>query len=293
MVRQLVGGFGWRWLVGAAAAMVLLAPSVGWAKMVQAKRSAGGYLGVMLAPTERNEPGVVIRDVTNDGPAAKAGVKNGDRVTKIDNQNVQNIDSFMRMVESKKSGDKVTLHVIRSGQDQEIAITLGERPNMQENLIRQWPGELSGRRPALLGVQTAPLTQEMKTRLNVKADSGVVIVEVTPNSAAAKAGIKQDDVITSMNGTNIQGPPQLRELLQQNGIDKEATVQIVRGNEQLTLKITPTDAAMGIPWRSDRLPMDMEPMSDTVRKIRELERRIEDLEKRVRELEGKRSPPSQ
>lgn len=287
-------GFGWRQLMVAAAAMVLLVPSVGWAKVVQAKRPAPGFLGVVLGQTERNETGVMIRDVNKDGPAAKAGVKNGDRVTKIDNQDIPNMDMFLQTVEAKKPGDKVTLHVIRSGQEQDISVTLGEWPNMQENLIRQWPGEFGGRAPAFLGVQTTPLTPEMKTRMHVKAESGVVIVEVTQNSPAAKAGLKQDDVITNMNGTSIQDPLQLRDAVHQNGIDKEATLQVVRGNEQLTIKVKPTEMAFGgQPWRSDRFPMDMEPMSDTVRKVRELERRIEDLEKRVRELEGKKSLPPQ
>ena len=83
-----------------------------------------------------------------------------------------------------------------------------------------------------------------------------------------------------------------RDAVHQNGIDKEATLQVMRGNEQLSLKVKPAEMPMGqLPWRVDRPPMDMEPPGDAMRKIRELERRIEDLEKRVRELEGKKSPP--
>jgi S1-C subfamily serine protease len=293
MTRQHLNGHRRHW---AAWAIVILIPSLGWAAAaIQAKRPAPPFLGVTLGQTERNELGVMIREVTSDGPAAKAGVKVGDRITKIDNQDMQNITMFMQTMEAKKPGDKLTLHVIREGKEQDIAVTVGERPQLPDDPLRQRPGgELQWRHPAFIGVQTMPLTLELKNRLQIKADTGVVIVDVSLDSPAAKAGIKHDDVVTDVNGTKIQDPPQLRDIIQQNGIDKEATVQISRGNEQLTLKVRPSEnafAAPGIPWRSERFPMDLESLSDSVRKIRELERRIDDLEKRVRELEGKKAPP--
>ena len=271
------------WLV------VLVLLTVGLA--VQAQPGSGaeaprGYLGILVSPAEGGT-GVVVQEVTADSPAAKAGLKNGDRIVKLGDEEVTDIDQFVRAVAAKKPGDKLVLSVRRDGKEQQLTVTLGERADRERFTFPELPGL---RQPAFLGVQTQALTAELKERLHVAADAGAVITEVVPNSPAAKAGLRRDDVITAVDDRPVKGPADLRDAVQKAGPGKEVTLQVVRGKERLAIKATLREGAFGffVTPGEDRFPtVDVESMVDQGRRIRELERRVEELEKRLRTLEQK------
>jgi serine protease Do len=281
---------GIRAVYGAVLLLVLAVP-VHSAQERTEKSHAHPYLGVMVLPVERGEPGIIIRDIATDSPAAKAGLKDGDRVMKIDDKEVTNVPSFLQMIAAHKPNDQLRLHIMRTGQAQDITVTLGERPAMTEPQPRRFvPGMAGGRRPAFLGVQTVPISPDLKSRLQLKDENGIVVTEVVPNSAAAKAGLKVDDVITALDIKNITHPDQLREVILQTGPGKEITVQIIRGGESQSIKATLAEGGFGTyaPYISQRFPgMDDGTFVDPGRRMREMERRIEELERRVQELEKK------
>ena len=94
-----------------------------------------------LSPDQR---GVLVVQVTKDGPSDKAGVRGserevtidgdsanvgGDVIVAVDGHGVTGMDSIIDyLLTSKRPGDKITLTVLRDGQQQEIQVTLGERP---------------------------------------------------------------------------------------------------------------------------------------------------------------------
>jgi len=282
----------WGPIAGGTILMFVLG-TIALAQTPKAEHSGRPHLGVTLGPPTAGEKGALIREVTPDSPAAKAGLKEGDRVLKIGDQEVSNADGFIQAVASHKPGDKVSLHISRSGQEQDIEVTLGERSAEQESAHSGpsgMPGFPGGRRPAFLGVQTQQLTPEVKNRLGVKADAGIVVIDVVAKSPATMAGLKSNDVITAVNDQTIKDPAQLREIVQQVGPGKEVALQVTRGNENLTLKAKLTEASFGmfLTPGNDRYPMlDVESMADPNHRVRELERRIEELEKRINELEKK------
>lgn len=274
--------------------LIVFAVPVNSAQVIAEKANAQPYLGVMVAPMERGEPGILIREVTPDSPAAKAGIQVGDRVLKINDKDIANVQSFMQTIASSKPNDKLTLHINRGGQEQDISATLAERPAMESQPGGRFPGGgipggMKGRRPAFLGVQTVPISADVKSRLQLKDDKGVVITEVIQNSAAAKAGLKNDDVIVLLDNKSITHPDQLRDVIMQTGPNKEITVQLIRGGETQNLKVTLGEFSGNfMPSISNRFPGGDESMFvDPGRRIRELERRIEELERRVQELEKK------
>jgi S1-C subfamily serine protease len=251
-----------------------------------------GYLGILVGPGAEGGEGLFVREVTPDSPAARAGLKTGDRVVKLGDEEIRDVEKFLRTLAAKKPGDRVTLGVLRDGKEQQLTVTLGDRP-AREAPAREAPilPELPGlRRPAFLGVQTEDLTAERKERLKVKVDAGVVITDVVPNSPAAQAGLKRDDVITAVNDRAVKASEDLREAVQQAGAGKEVTLQVVRGEEKLSVKARLRGGRFGFfptPGGEPLPGMDIESMIDPARRIRELERRIDELEKRVRELEKK------
>jgi serine protease Do len=63
-----------------------------------------------------------------DGPAAKAGLKSGDIITKIDNQAIDQNNSLAALVNKHRVGDKVTLTLLRDGKEMKLDVTLGAAP---------------------------------------------------------------------------------------------------------------------------------------------------------------------
>src|SRR5262250_82660 len=185
------------------------------------------------------ERGVVIGQVLNDSPAAKAGLKDNDVVTEINGQRVEGAAQFRRMIREIPAGRTVQLTVWRNGRAQTISTTLGKMqegrklrvskaapqvfnfrvPEMPEIApmpgIRsfEWDGgDLLGSRPRL-GIDAEDIGGQLGSYFGAPDGEGILVREVNPGSAAEKAGVKAGDVITSLNGERIHGLSELRSKL--------------------------------------------------------------------------------
>lgn len=288
-------GFG---LASLALALALgLVPSA-WAQAPE--RPAKAYLGVLAERVEEkaDQPGVVVRDISPNSPAARAGLKDGDVIVKAGDQEIKDVEALARLVARTKPGDKMTLHVLRDGKAQDLTVTMAERPG------RTLPGrgELrSEKSHAFLGVQTQELTPELKKHLGIEAEKGVVVTEVVPNSGAAKAGLKQEDVITHVNGKAMARPDELREAIRGLEAGKDVMLKVQRGKETMELKAHLGEAPQGraelppqlreferlFPEGGRRFGVNMPPIFQSVEKVQELESKVKDLEKRIQDLEKK------
>jgi putative serine protease PepD len=99
-------------------------------RLEQGDRISRAWLGVETTdPTDPNAPpGAEVTDVTPGGPAELGGVDQGDVITEVDGQPVNNADDVSRIVNAKHPGDSVDLHVDRSGQDIPLRVKLQNRP---------------------------------------------------------------------------------------------------------------------------------------------------------------------
>jgi putative serine protease PepD len=91
------------------------------------------FLGVSLSEGTVTVDGArrkaaVLESVTADGPAAKAGLKNGDAVIGIDGEPISGADSLVAQIRERKPGTSVELSVVRDGTSSKVSVTLGTRP---------------------------------------------------------------------------------------------------------------------------------------------------------------------
>jgi serine protease Do len=84
-----------------------------------------GFLGIAVEQAA-GDRGIIVREVTADSPAAKAGLIAGDRILKLGDKDADDIKRFLQTVATTKPGEKVTMRVDRSGKEQDIQVTLGE-----------------------------------------------------------------------------------------------------------------------------------------------------------------------
>ena len=87
-----------------------------------------------------------------------------------------------------------------------------------------------------LGVDTRNLTQDRLADLKLKDDNGVEVTMVDQDAPAGKAGIKERDVIVSVNGSAVQSVEQLRRMIHEIPSGRVVTLGLIRDGRPLTLK---------------------------------------------------------
>ena len=225
----------------------------------------GSHLGVTVQDTTG---GVRIESVDSDSPASKAGLKEGDIVAEFDGERVRSARQFTRLVQETADGRSVKIGIVRGGQKQTIEATPqaqaldwsfewdGDRIRREfERGMRGLDGlrafrfnprdfdfrfdDMPGARMSSrgrLGVTVETLTPQLQEYFGAK-DGGVLVSSVTSGSAAAKAGLKAGDVITSINGDAVRDAGDLvDEINQVSGTD--LTIGLVRDKKATTVKAT-------------------------------------------------------
>ncbi len=171
-----------------------------------------GYLGVgaqdltpMLAESLGLETkrGALVSDVQPDSPAEKAGLKNGDVITALNGQTIEDANRLTFTVGAISPGTKLDLDIVRDGKKETLKLTAAERPGTASRRGRESaePEELAKNDEGVLnGVAVDDLAPQMRKQLNLPARlQGALITNVETDSAAAKAGLRAGDVILEIN----------------------------------------------------------------------------------------------
>lgn len=95
---------------------------------------------------------------------------------------------------------------------------------------------ISARSPvAFLGVGVAEIDDDRAKALNLKEDHGVVVMSVGDNTPAAKAGLKQSDVILEFNGDRVEGVEQFQRMVRETPANRKVTLLIDRSGSSRTV----------------------------------------------------------
>ena len=210
--------------------------------------------------------GVVIEDVATDGPAAKAGMRTGDVIVEFDGERVRSVRQLTRLVQETPAGRSVTAVLMRDGQRTNVTVTPNDNTRFSFDRLgdlEEWGRDLRYRvapRPPATPSRPAPPPSPpsvwsfddlpgRSNRLGVTVDSlstqlaeyfgtkqGVLVTSVYDGSAAAKAGVKAGDVITSLDGTRVDEPSDVRRRIQDLSEGEEFTIEVMRDRKPLTLK---------------------------------------------------------
>jgi len=162
-----------------------------------------GQLGVQVKPLTpalktnyEAKNGVFVDAVQADSPAAKAGVKAEDVITRYAGKEVTSSDQFVTMVQGTKPGTVVDLAVLRSGKPQTIKVTIGaytpEAPEKKPPAAEQ----------TKLGISVEPLPEDQAREMDVAG--GVRVRDVNPMGDGARAGLQKGDVIVKVNRDEIK-----------------------------------------------------------------------------------------
>ncbi len=93
----------------------------------QPAQQSNVYLGIQGRDAKNG--GAELTEITKDGPAAKAGLLAGDRITKVDGTVIDDYRAFVGKLQTAKVGDKLALSVVRATETKQIDVQLEKRPS--------------------------------------------------------------------------------------------------------------------------------------------------------------------
>jgi serine protease Do len=207
-------------------------------------RVTRGWLGVMI---QRITPelaeslgvegttGALVSEVVPDGPAAKAGLKQGDIIIEYDGAPVKDSTDLPRLVARTGIGTSVSVKVRRGGDEESFTVTVGELDEGEQ-------AEASGASSEQLGLAVQTLTAEIAENLGLdRGVRGVVVTEVEPDGPAAEAGLRRGDVIAEVNRRPVHNAGQYEKAIGMSGKGKSVLFLVRRGDNTIFLAIRPTD----------------------------------------------------
>jgi len=207
-------------------------------------RVVRGRIGVQIAPVTKEvaesiglgkPAGALVQNAEAGGPADKAGVEAGDIITKVDGKVVEKSGDLPRLIGNTKPGTKTTLQVFRRGVTKDLSVTVAEfeadRPARRAS-DESAPPVAKG----ALGLSVADLSDAQKKELRLR---GGVRVEAV-DGVAARAGLREGDVILSMDNVEITDVKQFVPLAQKAEKAKAVSVLVRRGEAVNYLVIKPS-----------------------------------------------------
>ena len=171
--------------------------------------------------------GALVRGVESGAPAEKAGIEAGDIITKFEGRAIDKASDLPRMVGNVKPGTKVTVTVFRRGATKDLSVTIAEvEADKPARPVAKSESKPPVAGPAqALGLAVSEITEAQKKELNVKGGVKVDAVD----GAAARAGLREGDVIVSIANTEVTGVKGFEAALAKIDKSKNITVLVRRG----------------------------------------------------------------
>ncbi len=236
-----------------------------------------GLTGTTLTPelaeamnVDQDQRGVLVIEVSGNGPADKAGVVGssksvtingkqtmvgGDIITKIDDQELASMDDLISHLSTQTEvGQKVTLTILRKGSLKTVEATLAARPvSVDQNQVKEQADKPKASQ-GWLGVSVQNMIPEIASQMDLPEEQeGALIVAVEAGSPADKADLKGSykpvlingkrvlvggDVITGVAGKSISSSDDLKSAIAENQPGETITLDVIRDQKVIQIEVT-------------------------------------------------------
>jgi serine protease Do len=204
--------------------------------------------------TEQADDGVEIQTITKESAAEKAGLKKGDIIKKIDDKKIESPDDLSETIQDHKPGEKVTITYLRDKKEQKITTELGK-----------WKGatafSLGGTGQNGYNLHLEGLKDQLRTlpraitpnmnwswsggsgpKLGVSVQDtedgkGVNVIEIDEDGNAAKAGIRENDIITEVDGKAVNSTDEIAKLIKESKEKTSVKVKFLRDGKAETVEV--------------------------------------------------------
>ncbi len=206
-------------------------------QLINKGKVARGYLGVQLSQEvdedvaaglglPKETKGALIGRVEKGTPAARAKLQDGDVIVSVDGRTIDSSEKLTNTIGLIAPGTEVTVKFYRNGKLRKTRLKLGEFPSD----IRLAGNERSRSYEDSAGMGLEVINpqkhRELIERYRIESKSGLLVVDLTPDSPAADAGIRPGDVIIKVNRIPVKTVASFEKIYRKN---KKILVQIERG----------------------------------------------------------------
>jgi len=220
-------------------------------------QSFPGNKAMLGVTSEKDVKGAKVTDVTKGSAADKAGLKEGDIIVGINADEINEETDLVELIAKYKPDESVDVLVLRDGKEQKLNAKLGKNDTP---MAMAWNGNdnFNFRIPAMPRIAQTPGTPRafnfdqnnwplmdftgekpkygFSIADNEKGD-GVKITGVKAESNAAKAGLKEGDLITEANGTAVKNTDELKKQLAESKDKTDVPMKVLRNGSSQSINI--------------------------------------------------------
>ena len=214
-------------------------------QLVEKGKVVRGWLGVSIRDVAKDlkvaqsfnydgTTGVLVYQVLPGTPAI-GKLQPGDIITAINGKPVQSVQELRTAIAAMPPGEQIKMSIFRNGKGQEVAVNLAEQP---DNVLAMRGNPREEKAPKTeattsadsLGIKVQTLTAEMAKRNNLDLKAGAVVMRVTRNSPAARAGLVPGDVITQVGKSSVESADELLSALEKEDLKKGVRLYVTNGD---------------------------------------------------------------
>jgi serine protease Do len=243
-------------IIGINTAIINFAQGIGFAipsnmakqviqQLLAQGRVTRGWLGVGIQPLTAelarkfgvNEgEGVLVNEVFEKDPAAAAGIKPGDILTRIDGTVIDTPNRLSRVVAGLLPGATAKVEIVRNQQRLVLDIALVERPD--HAVITSLP---QARTEVKLGLDVQDLTTGLADKFKLRESRGVLISKVEPGSLAQAEGLHEGDLIKEVNRVDVGSVGEFSSALAKVRRGETVLLRVLRESRAFYVVLKSTD----------------------------------------------------
>jgi serine protease Do len=200
--------------------------------------------------TDDDAKGVKVTSVSEGSAAEKAGLKEDDIITKIDDSKIEDPEDLTTTIRKHKPGDKVSITYLRGGKEQKATAELSKWKGIAIN-TDNFRGFDFGRPPGIPGTPDMPNAPGAPFRVRIAGGAprlgmsvqdteegkGVKVVDIDEESNAAKAGLKEDDIITGINDKEVNSADEIAREVRESRDKTSVKLKVLRAGKTQNIEV--------------------------------------------------------
>ncbi|WP_028317743.1 DegQ family serine endoprotease [Desulfobulbus elongatus] len=192
-----------------------------------------GWLGIMIQDVNEDlgksfggkAGGALVTEVSDDSPAKKSGLLQGDIVTAINGEQVMDVADLRNKIAMTPPNTDLKLRILRDGAEKDLVVTVGEQPADMASIAKKMTGSTLSE----LGLTLQDLTKEVAEQFGYAKDQGVLIADVEADSPAAELGLQSGMLIEEVNRARVRNLKELQQALKKAGSAKQVLLRVRSG----------------------------------------------------------------
>jgi serine protease Do len=162
------------------------------------------------------------------GPAAKAGIRQGDVIVGFNGESIKGAHDLPAIVAKTPVGEEATITLQRNGKTQKVPVTVGKLPS--ERVSSEESSQVG---QSQWGLQLQDVTPQMARQRGLADESGVMVIGVQPGSPAERAGLQRGDIIREVNRQPVQSVQDVRDAIAKADTHDSLVLLVKRGQGSL------------------------------------------------------------